>query len=446
MQWPSWLLPEANGFGSNSAADAPLQWSRPEGSRLDVLTTSSNNDQVGVCNLVSLTPFSFDPEIDDYPELGRLLFPGGYASAFATVLAMKHLNHGDGSIVKEIEGLNETCKIRFVPEFIDTMGSTSLATERLLNRLDEAVSETTGRFSPCAFIGGYHSTVSQHTAVITSLNNYTQISGISSSAELNDNEMFAKFARTIPSIGAEAHAFIKYLKQSSTNEPIKYLAILNVDNDWSNNYATRVRQAASALDPNLIVEQVLVDPSSKKTIFKAIQKLEELHFPVILGAFFNSVSDTLDEVMTQAYHQGLAGHGNTTWFFNGDVGLALQRYQFRKGSALHLALRGSGFLNVGGNYPGNPKMTEFKESLLEMKNDPDAIAFFQQVLPQYSLNVGEDINLDGLKGRASLFQHDSMFLGTSELYSHESFLDPLLDDRIQFIYEAALLLVRAQSI
>ena len=43
--------------------------------------------------------------------------------ALGALLAMKHLNNGDGSVVSEVDGLDKRCNIRFTGEIFDTEAS-----------------------------------------------------------------------------------------------------------------------------------------------------------------------------------------------------------------------------------------------------------------------------------------------------------------------------------
>jgi len=74
--------------------------SRPAGSNLDIITTPDGTKR-GVCNIVSLNPLSYKDENGIYrPNIDH------YSFAIADYLAVKHLNGGDGSIIKELNGLN----------------------------------------------------------------------------------------------------------------------------------------------------------------------------------------------------------------------------------------------------------------------------------------------------------------------------------------------------
>jgi len=160
--------------------------SRPKGSKLDILHQYSVNQNgggeeqeestlaktIGICNIVSLSPFIWNGR---YHE-------DTYLNAVSNALAIQHLNLGDGSIVKEVKGLNETCNLRFTQEFIETQGEKHIAVDRVLRRLEiDTISDKADHFennrnafSPCAFSGAWRSGVTEHTAIITGLHGFSQ--------------------------------------------------------------------------------------------------------------------------------------------------------------------------------------------------------------------------------------------------------------------------------
>ena len=160
--------------------------SRPEGSKLDILHQYSVNQNgggeeqeestltktIGICNIVSLAPFIYNGR---YHE-------DTYLNAVSNALAIQHLNLGDGSIVEEVKGLNETCNLRFTQEFIETQGKKRMAVDRVLHRLGmdpssgkaDHFANDINALSPCAFSGAWRSDVTEHTAIITGIHGFSQ--------------------------------------------------------------------------------------------------------------------------------------------------------------------------------------------------------------------------------------------------------------------------------
>jgi hypothetical protein len=224
----------------------------------------NNNELNEVTTTVTVTPI-----INRY----------AYEQSFAIYLAIKHLNNGYGGIVQEVQGLNETCPIQFTIEYLETHGLVDDAVRKVLNRLDyTGLNKTTPTVStssnsssnnndiitqlqsaitssllpPCAFLGGIYSAVSQHTSVITGLEDLPQVSGDSTSIELDNKQRYPKFARTIPSVGGSSYAIIDYLVQRmDIMATSPYLVILNINTPYGNEFATSVEQAANYIVPAL---------------------------------------------------------------------------------------------------------------------------------------------------------------------------------------------------
>ena len=111
-----------------------------------------SHDEIAICNLAVVLPFreGVDGEfLTSYFE---------YAASIA--LAVHHLNTGDTSIVKDLQGLPDRCNIRFTLEWFDTSFSQ-------LHAVDEVIRATDRPHAPCAFLGAMRSAVSMPTATIT---------------------------------------------------------------------------------------------------------------------------------------------------------------------------------------------------------------------------------------------------------------------------------------
>lgn len=132
--------------------------SRPVGSNLDIVT-KSDGTKFGACNMVSFIPLSYI----------NYTITRFYAQTVVQYLAVKHLNTNDGSIVKELIGLNETCDIKFGLEFIDTEYDPTVTGNRALQRLD-LENDTTNQLGPCTFLESTDfNSVAEVTSYITGL-------------------------------------------------------------------------------------------------------------------------------------------------------------------------------------------------------------------------------------------------------------------------------------
>ena len=129
---------------------------RLEGNNLDLVEVEGEDD-LAFCNLVDLNLFgsAFGPFLEFALE-----------AMAAMELAVEHLNTGNGVVVKEVEGLNERCKIRFTTEHVDTQGAEEVAVDQLVQILQRE------QGLPCAFIGAFKTPVSVATSLLTSLKGY----------------------------------------------------------------------------------------------------------------------------------------------------------------------------------------------------------------------------------------------------------------------------------
>jgi len=95
----------------------------------------------------------------------------------AVYLAMEHLNNGDGSVIPEVEGLNERCPIRFTTEMIDSNRSPAVAVDKAIEIISRE-NQTT-----CALAGAGRSPVTIPLAIISGIRDIPQISPLSTSEE-----------------------------------------------------------------------------------------------------------------------------------------------------------------------------------------------------------------------------------------------------------------------
>ena len=253
--------------------------SRPTDSRLDIITTSDGKTSHGVCQMISLNPFSW---VDNEGNINPVY--DYYVLAFADYLAVKHLNEGDGSLVEELQGLNESCNIQFGLEFIDTAYDPQVAGKAVLSRLgveDEQTSHT-HEFNPCIFLESTAIGAAQHTTgYLTGLHDYIEVSGMVTDEEFNDKTMYPKFVRTIPGNSGTAEAIVRYAREVLKT---KYLALLYLDESTSISIVREIRTFAYLGDTEdeFHIEEVVLDPSWSN-IKEAVTELKELRFNTIFA-------------------------------------------------------------------------------------------------------------------------------------------------------------------
>lgn len=362
--------------------------SRPHGSRLDIVTTPDGNTS-GVCQIVSLSslhwPFHDGPDIPIFEA---------YFTALADYLAVKHLNEGDGSLVKELEGLNENCNIQFGLEYIDTKFDPQVAGNHILSRIgsvNEATNPEEGelyKFNPCVFLESTSYGHAQHaTSFLTGLQGYTEISGTVQDHELNNKQIHPKFARTIADNSGIGEALVEFVRKVlKTN----YMAILYLDEPSSINVAREIRAVAYIGDTEeeFHIEEVVLEQtfSNFKEVVSDLKKLRFNTIIAIIPELYPYNGTKL--LMEEAWKQGIAGKGDVTWIFDiGSRGALLEPVE--KGSVLHEAYRGSGLL-INSDFRG-PNHDKFFEVLNEFKNKDDEFQQFLSMLPgSDGLNVTAD--------------------------------------------------------
>jgi Receptor family ligand binding region len=197
---------------------------RAKGSLLDVLNISAQQQQqqqqgdqerIAFCNLVGLVPLQPDGGPNEF----------AYEASLAIALAAEHLNTGDGSLIENVEGLNNRCDIRFITSFIDTHFNAGRALEKVIDVTSLEKDEQGERY-PSVFLGAFRSDVSVATSIVTGLQGYPQISGASTSVVLDDKTQFPLFARTIPSDDAVATSTVKFFRQKLDTQ---HVAVININ-------------------------------------------------------------------------------------------------------------------------------------------------------------------------------------------------------------------------
>ena len=118
-----------------------------------------------------------------------------YAASAGALLAMHHFNNGDGSVVSELEGINESCNIRLTTEIVDT-GSSPINAVRSLTRIMTRPSNSFVNPQPCAVFGSQISSVKSKLASLTGVFDLFQISSSAMSTELENSVQYPLLARS----------------------------------------------------------------------------------------------------------------------------------------------------------------------------------------------------------------------------------------------------------
>ena len=338
---------------------------RPDGSNVDIVVDPSTEQEFALCHLSSILPFT----TGDYKP-----FRVAFEDTLSIAMAAHHLNTGDGSIVPELQGLNERCPVRFTTEFADT----EFVGGATLKNVVQQTSREPGAADriPCAFIGAYRSAVSIPMSIVTGLLGYPQISGSSTSAELDDKTQYPLFGRTLPSDAGNAIPLIIYMREILQ---IKHLLVININDSYGNNYVEGMRNARDIYAPDMIIHQIPLD-EGEKAVQSAVSSAKATEYRFIFAIVFTA--QTHDQLMTEAYNQGMAGDGQHNWIFGDSFLGTLDNRVFQKDSPLHLSYRGVGLLEITGGVAGFPKYDKYVEQMRELKNPTD-LEYTRTLFPKH---------------------------------------------------------------
>lgn len=316
---------------------------------------------------------------------------GSWEGTVAIALAAEHLNTGDGSIVKAVEGINQKCNIRFTMESFDVENvSKNDAVEEMIALTDRTPVEER---LPCAVIGPYISRNALATALILGIRKYPQLSPGAGSPELDLKAQYPFFGRTISSTKTSAELVILYLYNKLG---VRHLGVLHHPDEFGSGYALGLQIAAAEYAPDMIVKPVEMilrldpeDPRVSEDVAQTIGFLKDTQFTFFFSLAYH---DHHDMIMTEAYNQGIAGTGKHNWYFSEGVGSLIIDRTYPKNSPLHLAHVGaSKFLPVGG-IPGlSPGFDKLEALLKEFKTHDQDMAFLKKVLPKYTTGHNDSI-------------------------------------------------------
>ena len=383
----------------------------------EILTNNPPNSMVGNINIVHADSINSESEtievaylpylnqftcLDGVPQNGL----GVYDGVASISLAMEHLNTGNGSIVPEIDGLDQQCPVRFVTKSFDTECQQAIGVEHILSLT--GVSKTQ-QLSPSAVLGAYFSSISMPTSVISGLRGIPQISPGSTSSALDNKDLYKLFGRTVPNDDGTAIPLIAKLDSWDVN----HLAVIYVDDSYGNAFMEGLVLAARKDAPNMKIQTVnIIANPDRKTIRRAISKLAATKYTYFFGILFDKY---IDDIMTEAYDQGIAGTGRHNWIFSDGLKGYLDDHEFEAGSKLALAYRGIGVLSATGGIPGMTKYDKLDTSMQQLKNEAD-LSYIESIFPtDYS---------DGKVVNHSSISRSDAFL------SHPTFMTPFLYDAV----------------
>lgn len=376
--------------------------SRRDDNNLDILTDPNTNERIAICHMSTILSFTrgnFVPSRNEAED------------AFAIALALQHLNTGDGSIVREVGGLNQRCNIRFTLELADDQFEGGVALEHVVVQTSRSLPNQ----KPCAFIGARRSAVSIPMSIVTGLFDYPQVSGASTSIELDDKSQYPLFGRTVPSDAGNAIPIILYMHQVLK---LKHLAVINVNDAFGNALVDGLRAAAAEYSPEMIIHQIPLD-EGQGSIEAAIQNLKSTQFRFVFCVVFTP--ELNDAILEEAYKQDVAGNGKHNWLFGDAFQGTLDERRFQKDSPLSMVYRGIGLLQASGGVEGVPGFDNFADQMRSLKT-PTNTMYVGNLFPQH----------DHPSYPATVAEHPFLFA--------PDFMNPLVDGYAPFYYEAAIAL------
>eukprot|EP00526_Cylindrotheca_closterium_P023179 CAMPEP_0113652768 /NCGR_PEP_ID=MMETSP0017_2-20120614/28200_1 /TAXON_ID=2856 /ORGANISM="Cylindrotheca closterium" /LENGTH=171 /DNA_ID=CAMNT_0000565673 /DNA_START=283 /DNA_END=794 /DNA_ORIENTATION=+ /assembly_acc=CAM_ASM_000147 len=124
-----------------------------EATRIQSITVADGVPYVHLAMLIALSEIP-----DDKRQAVKF---GGYQAMTAALLAIEHLNTGNGTLVEEVAGLDKRCNIKFTAEVRDT----ALSEIEALNHIVDLTSRLEKTELPAAVLGAFRSAVSIATSL-----------------------------------------------------------------------------------------------------------------------------------------------------------------------------------------------------------------------------------------------------------------------------------------
>jgi len=272
-----------------------------------------------------------------------------YGDAAGFLLGIHHFNNGIGNVVREIDGINNTCPVRFVVDFADSESSQTVAVENFSRDICAHPDRP-----PAALFSAWRSAVSIPLAVLSSVYAIPQISPLSTSTELNDVTQYRYFARLIPSDAGTARATIDYLRSRSPS--LRHLGVLYVNDAYGSAFFQALSESAQS-ESTPVGDRINVLGSpfsynvasyadiSPREIRIAIRALADTSIRVFFGVFYDVHYEL---VMRTAFEFGIAGPGYAWILSDGVSESYLHKRSYPAGSPLAIASQGIGILKAEG--------------------------------------------------------------------------------------------------
>ena len=318
---------------------------------------------------------------EDYQPFVEL--PKMYDASIGVMLAMHHFNNGIGTIVKEVEGINEACDVRLTTELFNTESSHTVAVEHvtsLLGRMSLTTNEAQKTHPPpCAILGSTHPLITARMASLTGVFDLPQISPQASLSLLSDKRQYPLFARPTPSCAGSATMAVRYFTEVLGTT---HLGVLVPDCPYGLDYEKAIAEAA--LEAGVTVEIVSM-PAHPDTAGPVEQVLGQLKRSKL--KHFLAVTFEYDMVMEVAHEMSLAGaDASTFWLFTEFREFKKQSSrEYPTHSAIANATQGVGFIEptegMDGANDGHGGYSRFVSEWTKLKDDDGALKYFNSMQP-----------------------------------------------------------------
>ena len=250
---------------------------------INIIQNTSDGENIKICYMPYLASFSRDGEAINNNEV--------YEGLASVALAMEHLNTGNGTIIQELDGINERCPLQFYTYSFDSMGQETVSVNTALEITDPHNIDNE-ELVPCAFLSATGSPIAIMTSVITDIKQIPHISALATSSIL-DHPGYKYFGRTIPNDRATAIPLLQKLRDWNVN----HLGILNINDVYGNDFADAIRDASAGPDFDTVAVNINID-FTPEGIERAIRQLKNTKFTYFFAIIPGRV---LDDLMSEAY-------------------------------------------------------------------------------------------------------------------------------------------------
>eukprot|EP00979_Chaetoceros_neogracilis_P014762 scaffold4859_cov113-Chaetoceros_neogracile.AAC.1 len=225
----------------------------------------------------------------------------GYGASAAALMAIEHWNSGNGVVVKEIEGMTQSCKVRFTTEIFDTQARAIPAVKGIAEMMTRSPNSVI-KPQPCAVVGTEYSSVSGKFATVTGVYDLLQVSPGASSDVLDNKDAYPLFSRTHPSDRATAKLLPNFMNVVMN---VQKLAVVFVaDDGFGLSYIHFILDYAEENGLNILpVPLNFQHAPTKEDIKGELKVLLDSKLNYVIGVFFR---DKYAPIMEAAGELGLA--------------------------------------------------------------------------------------------------------------------------------------------